>query len=140
MYFDFRWFCLLVHIKLFYWLRFPIAWRRLLSFWIKPISIWLQNITTCFITPSPIENMAKNNSDSEKSWITGKNYCHFIINFAHSEKYILFTIGVVMSGLGDSRILMIKICFESLFWIIFEIFWALCSHKIKHIHKYIWNN
>ena len=132
MYFDFRWFCLLIHIKIFYWLRFPIAWRWLLSFCKKPISIWFQNITIYSITPSPIEYTAKKNSDSEKSWITGEYYGHFIINFAHSEKYFLLTIGVLMSGLGDSRIFMIKICFESLFRIIFEIFWALCSHKITY--------
>ena len=54
--------------------------------------------------------------------MTEKYFGHFIINFAHSEKYFLLTIGVLMSGLGDSRIFMIKICFESLFELFLRFF------------------
>ena len=83
-----RWFCLLFHIELFYRLRFPIARRWLLSFWIKPIPIWVQNITICSITPSPIENMTKKNLDAKKSWIT--HYFFTIINIKRKETFQIF--------------------------------------------------
>ena len=51
--------------------------------------------------------------------------------FAHSEKYFWLTKDVFMSGLGDSFILMIKICFESLLWSICEIFLAFYNNRIN---------